>query len=946
MEEERFWISKICAYLNNPMLRVSDDQIRESLANSNVSEISGWVRTADAIAAASDRASLRRGNFPTGGAGTELEISHLLSGAKQTLSGTTPILSATGRSETEKKLQEIVAEASSNDLATLKKNFWWLWRCLPVYMCEQFNSSMLLLPTETYLPDASIWSHASLASALAGALAGDEHPHLASFTFTPVQELIKASRKMRDFWAGSWLLHYLSAKICWQLAQKYGPDCLLYPSLFQQPLIDHWILQCYPDFSSWVNQPTGHQLLTSGFPNVIMAIVPKDKVAEAMTTAYNTLIQTWESLGQLVFTNLQGRGWMSGLSENHKTWGGWLHAQWQHYWVSCPIGLENDQLIYPVNDNDSNFEEWRDRLNEAYITGDDRRLFPEAEQNILAEANVGSWWPYIFDKTRFMLAAVKNARTWEIPTAFGPRSTISGMGPVVHPVVDPDKPDWVTETKTRELWGIQAGLFDGSEQLNATETLKRGLHKVLLEILPPLSLTESEAGAAYPDLTAGVAGYLKVNEEYPAHLQYFRQVCNKVRNYLERINVNIQKAEKWGIPWIDDQKSQDYEGYHPRLLNAGWSVEDLIINDPILGLPKGSEEREIKKREYIQKKKREYRQGIQKILDREYGDNNPASWYVLVAGDGDGMSDWLKGNKMKEYNEYVASSVKANTQLDPHVREFIDNTKKRMGPATHNALSRALLDFSNQLLPYLTEERYACRLIYGGGDDVLAYANLWEWDSWLWDVRECFRGQEDPKKEFSVDGDYWRWREKEKLPENIDDRPLFTMGREATISFGIVIAHHSVPVAIALENMWSAEKKAKEHKSRNQEDKKDAVQVRVIYGNGNILTSTTKFEVFDKWRSLLDSNVESSIFEQAATLWSQHPAPAVEGAIACWTGVFCERREIFQGKEDSKKEFQRKLEEFITALGESTEEEKMDVELQNWLKLAAFTIRKRKIKID
>jgi len=24
------------------------------------------------------------------------------------------------------------------------------------------------------------------------------------------------------------------------------------------------------------------------------------------------------------------------------------------------------------------------------------------------------------------------------------------------------------------------------------------------------------------------------------------------------------------------------------------------------------------------------------------------------------------------------------------------------------------------------------------GDDVLAYTNLWEWDNWLWDIRQCF----------------------------------------------------------------------------------------------------------------------------------------------------------------------------------------------------------------
>ena len=61
------------------------------------------------------------------------------------------------------------------------------------------------------------------------------------------------------------------------------------------------------------------------------------------------------------------------------------------------------------------------------------------------------------------------------------------------------------------------------------------------------------------------------------------------------------------------------------------------------------------------------------------------------------------------------------------------------------------------------------------------------------------------------------------------------MGKNATISFGIVIVHHSVPLAIALESLWSAEAKAKEHfyLKEGKKDQKDAVQVRVLYGNGN-----------------------------------------------------------------------------------------------------------------
>ncbi|MBU7584155.1 MAG: type III-B CRISPR-associated protein Cas10/Cmr2, partial [Nostoc sp. TH1S01] len=318
---------------------------------------------------------------------------------------------------------------------------------------------------------------------------------------------------------------------------------------------------------------------------------------------------------------------------------------------------------------------------------------------------------------------------------------------------------------------------------------------------------------------------------------------------------------------------------------------------------------------------------------------------LLAVGDGDGMGEWLKGKYLKEYQHYIPSGLSVSLNS---FKSFLE-VKKRMGPSTHNALSRALLDFSNQLVPYLTEQRYAGRLIYGGGDDVLAYTNLWEWDNWLWDIRQCFRGDEDPRGEFNNEGDYWQWNSPAKsslsAETGIAKRPLFTMGREATISFGIVIAHHSVPLAIALENLWEAEKKAKEHKSPDGKQK-DAVQVRVLYGNGNILKATTKFEVFNQWQNLTrkpaseeDKGLDAAIFEQAASLWGQHPAPIKE-AIAPWTKAFCDRRDQFQGDEVAKNQFQQYLAEFLGVLWETTSEIDRDLEVQNWLKLTAFTVRK------
>lgn len=171
------------------------------------------------------------------------------------------------------------------------------------------------------------------------------------------------------------------------------------------------------------------------------------------------------------------------------------------------------------------------------------------------------------------------------------------------------------------------------------------------------------------------------------------------------------------------------------------------------------------------------------------------------------------------------------------------------------------------------------------------------------------------------------------------------MGSTATISFGLVIAHHSTPLAIALEQLWGAEAEAKKHRyidaEGNRQDK-DAVQVRVIYGNGNILKATSKFAVFEQWKALLITGLDPAIFEQASEVWKQHPAP--ETAIELWTKAFCARRDALQD-EALRPQFQQQLADFLTTLSKQTMSQLQDQEIVNWLKLAAFVLRKRDIKL-
>ncbi|MBD2636490.1 type III-B CRISPR-associated protein Cas10/Cmr2 [Limnothrix sp. FACHB-881] len=996
--------------------KVSDSQRKQhpERYDSSKNTLQGnWLKhvaKCDLIASASDRTSMGRLPYEISvsyKANDGLEITHLMSGAPQTL-----------RFDPSFKVDDIrqseidCIPATIRDCLDHRKVFWWLWRCYPAALARKLGEQVQLLPADTRIPDASLWSHVSTTSALAGALAGrypndadypqykkqsqrpESRPHVLSFTFTPIQEFVVASRKLRDLWAGSWTLHYLSAKACWDLAWNYGPDVLLYPCLYEQPLIDYWLLQTYPDFKDWIEQPSDRALLTAGFPNVIVAILPDNgqRHADGQPQAHSPIEAAAQSLQQSVrerwsdiaaesLAILQGRdGRSTGQTWkaiDQSLWNTWIKAQWQPYWVALPIGDPNEDLDRrPVTKNDQDgatFRNWCQQQNqlaqagllepaEAKFVEVMFGLMPDLEdsedetETTLPRAtdeqrskkaykqpnvNVGSWWGNLFDATRSTLTAVKNARVWQIPTAFGPRSTISGIGPAVRSPLNSHNPNWATEDDTRAFWEKTLGLFNGSEQLNPSETTKRVLPRLLPKFFPQAKELRNRSAIYQPDLTAGLAGWLKTTaerspEKFDETLLHYQAACQAI---ITEFDWTQEAADTdWGIPWVDRDPEKD-TWPNPRLVNAGWLVDDFSADNSVL--------RANKRRE------------IATEITKFFPSNNPTDWYVLAQGDGDSMNQWLKGTKLTKYRDYLPKVLldKLKTYKDPVIKtsfESFTHECKRMGPATHSALSRSLLDFSNRLVPYLTEDRYAGRLIYSGGDDVLAYSNLWEWDRWLWDVRQCFRGDEDPQGEFSNAGHYWSWQGASH-PRNLPKRPLFTLGKKASISFGVVIANQGVPLAIALEQLRAAEKAAKDHAYPNPDPNakprqfvKDAVQVRVIYGNGNILQATAKFDTFSQWQALLNfadqhPNLDAALFEQAAEIWDQHPPP-IDEAITPWVEGFLSRRDAFAQNDESRDQFSQTLQSFLKALDKTTASELVNREVQAWLKLAAFLIRKRQIR--
>ncbi|MHC5861899.1 type III-B CRISPR-associated protein Cas10/Cmr2 [Nostoc sp.] len=819
-----------------------------------------------------------------------------------------------------------------------KKVFWWFWRFYPELLADAQHDA-LLFPAHTVIPDCPLHSHQSTVSALTGAIFpedwqhGDSKtPYLLIFSFSPVQEFIKSSRKFLDFWAGSYLLHYLSTQLCWDIAQQFGPDAVIVPSLWSQEIIDALIVQKYPDFASdfvrlqednkdpvgRFTDKTSTSLSTAGFPNMITVLLPGKEAAQKLGNELKQkLTQEWVKIGEQVrlcirerviqylkkpTTNLnqileEAFGDLTKLPDEflnpykhelrliqqescwewNQLWDEQLNHSWEPYWTAVPLGSPNLPII-KNKENNAFDQEWikiQQEIAQAFID-----LPSEAEANVYDTLNVGTWWGSMQQRLRICLQAVKNTRNWQIATAPGERSTISGQFSAVHPRFNYTKFSegaGIPAGSMRLFWLLMSkafpGLFNGSERLNALEITKRmawvyggvaeelGIDvnavKAIVKKMKSLQPEEKqrfqiikenqviyERLLRFPNLSSIASARFvhdhpelahkywenlnyKMKSQLPKYYRFFRFLTRFRSSQVPKTDSKINPLNRW---------RQNYNGV---MFSSKWLADDMGLQGADLDTL----------RNIINTAHR----------DTGFGDSSPADWWVIVLADGDGMGSYVSGEKLKKYRFYLNKKALSQEKnpLDkqaPNSKKFrhqfaqlLFHTPKRMGPATHVGLNRALLDFSNRLVPYLTEKRFCGRVIYSGGDDVKVVLPLEDLPEYILSLRAAWCGGADPHQEFTNSRNdtgnqatgYWHPTDKVKgLPK----RPHFTMGKTATMSAGVIIAHKSVPLPTVLENLWEAEaERAKKIPG------KDGICFRVIYAGGNQLEALMKGELLETW---------------------------------------------------------------------------------------------------
>ncbi|MGL4498161.1 MAG: type III-B CRISPR-associated protein Cas10/Cmr2 [Planktothrix sp.] len=860
------------------------------------------------------------------------QVSHLISGQWQNV-GREPGLSP-----------ELITHLNLVAESNARKAFWWLWRFYPEFLLAG-QTDALLFPADRFIPDCPKHSYYSTVSAIAGAIPPngeetdpDKHPYLLLFTFSPVQEFIKSSRKFLDFWAGSYLLHYLSARLCWSIARIYGPDSVITPSLWSQEIIDAMLVKFYPNFAETFHtvgdtrtpvqrfeQQTSTSLSTAGFPNVITAIVPGKLAAEKLgkqlsqhlttlwcriayqvrdeirssTLAYLNDSRHQEKLEELVKEFAQSEK----LSKNpdnpnrqdlekwktqscwewNKLWQAQTYYTWEPYWTAVPLGNPTKPLFIESPQLSPFDAEWIKAQEEIAPSRHQQPTPTDAENLAYEKLNVGTWWANVQSRLGQGIQAFKNTRLWQIPAAPGERSTLSGQFSALHPslnygirelqsghIVDYREGAGVSSGSMQLFWQLMVlvypGLFNGSEKLNALELTKRmawvygGVAKSLGihlegELCKASYKRDYEKFVRFPNLSSIAAG--RFAADHPELVRsYWRNLAYSITQTQEFGNTEkkeffVKTLRRFQVPKtdaaIDLQIKKRYNGV---MFSSKWLADDMGLNKN----PSDSSNNRLTKLRGLVTKAHK---------DCGFGDSSPSDWWAIAVADGDDMGKYVSGTKLNPYRDYIDRDYIDTDTIRERLPEFdqLLETRKRMGPATHIGLNRALLDFSNRIVPYLTEKRFCGKVVYSGGDDVLAVLPLADLPGFLRSLRAAWCGGEDPDNEFQSRGGYWH-----PHPNlvGLPNRPLFTMGEGATMSVGIVVAHKSVPLPTVLEYLWSAEKeRAKEMKgayiSRDGTFKKippkDGLCFRVIYGSGNVLEASMKGHLLKKWWEFIESKV-------------------------------------------------------------------------------------------
>lgn len=703
----------------------------------------------------------------------------------------------------------------------------------------------------------------------------EQEPWMLCVSLGPVGEFIRQSRKAQDLWLSSFLLADLAFHAMKPIVEQYGPENIVYPDLRGNPRADHWLKGEHPEaLPLFVEDPSTCSALV---PNTFTAIVPRGgaghlrKLEDVARDCAGAVQERWRSLSELVLgwfveqATTKGRLDPRQRAELERAWReqheAVIHVRWTAVAWKTP-----EPLSRPLPRVDA-------------LPGQDPAELPAAppadvQAGAARAARLRPWvpkdaWDH-YEKARDVFARVdlrvlqgergfdyalthhqlrarhairkQTATVAAIGEQQGEKCTMCGQRTALGDGGAPDGKRAAIESRrqrARDFW--KQGWLDpeqtGAERLCAVCTFKRFLveadgdrgnqainaswagREVEVDDLrkagggqvrvpfPSTSAIASQrflaAAAKHPDLTQPIAEVVRAHKNAGLRETQFPDALPLLAEAHEAAAANPSTQQFL-------QRDPE-ETIFPRSLDG--EVARLHAEDPARVAPLTELQQAI--------------QGLLRAAD-ERGLGKPATRFAVIEIDGDAMGKLLLGDAERiatTWRDVIhpkhLDAMTKNAEIQKAGWTALLDEKRLMGPSLHAFVSRALAEFTHRIVPWVVEQEHAGRLVYAGGDDVLALAPAEDAVKIAWRLQQLFSATWVIDTQYDVDT--WGWRRPGAKvsfkPEKARDRfrvlelarsgrtdldgaakgPLLAMlGPGASLSAGITIGHYKTPLRAML----------------------------------------------------------------------------------------------------------------------------------------------------
>ena len=733
---------------------------------------------------------------------------------------------------------EIREETKKQDLSQYpedefyKRLFLALWRKLPDVIRQREKSEVEAdgakigkywdwLPADPRVPTHSVWEHSSIVSAIAGT--GDE-PALLIFTIASPQQFISAARRTQDSWMGSFLYSFLMWEAIRHIADQFGPDCFLFPDLRRQPLVDKWLEKDKGIFSE-AHSDSAFQI--ANFPNMLTAVLPAREAAEVAREAHNAMKAKWKGIADIIKEKVDFavREKLKISLDDYweKTWERQINdfLSQNVFWVVCPWqDAEKDaiavyRLLFP------NEGKTKGRIDEF------EQLLKTVQKD---EINSGMLYQAVSAIASRALTARKNLRDFHNHNQeAGEKCSLCGIRAALHPFINSNRA--MLRTFWKRLGEIKNFKLKG-ERIKFAGRIKRRDALCAVCLVKRLALDfyfnlKRENGFAFDrhlfpsTSTISTAPFkariLKWCREQPENLKTLHNYNQNVREFLKVVKLNYRSS---AVPKLE-RELEGFSGAGKSIfraflrLDGQWLFIDSfesVENELAEKLSKYPRAEDLREKAVA---------SLERLLSEFKEDANtakPSGYYAVVSLDGDQIGNWLNGFSAPTIESLLHPQTVEELKNDSNLKTLIEK-KRLLGIISHLSLSIALKNFALEIAPQIIEQENYGKLIFAGGDDLLAFVPVENLLAVVNQLQRFFQGAE-----IALENNLKARSGVARLTKFSEEREILLAGTSEveknaslTASIGVAIIHHSHPLPQAIEEAFARAMKddAKERLGRN-----------------------------------------------------------------------------------------------------------------------------------